>query len=571
MPATTQPTAYSYVRFSDPSQLKGDSLRRQTEAAADWCLRHKAALDASLTLRDLGKSAFRGKHRENPDRHALAAFLRQVEQGRVPRGSYLVIENLDRLSREHIRPALGLLLDLIEAGVRVVQLRPVEQVFGEDVEPMQLMMAIMELTRGHNESAIKSERVGAAWSQRRKAVRGGEGILTRRLPAWVEERGGRLVAVPQRAAVVRRIFDLAGSGHGLYAIMRRLTDEGVPAFGPSGRWSVSYLDLILKDRRAVGELQPRGQGGKPDGEPIPGYFPRVVSDEAWALARLGASERHRRPGRRSAEVNVFQGLLRDARTGASYTAGAESGKRAYRVLMSAAPRLGEGRAFTFPLAVFEEALLKLLREIDPHEILNGDGGPDETLALAGELAAVEGSIAAVVADLEAHGDSPALFARLRAKEARAAALKQQLAEARQKAAHPLSETWGELESLLDALAAAPDPAEARLRLRSALRRAVDSIWLLVVPRGRDRLCAAQVWFSGGEKCRDYIIMNRPTKANASARVEGGCRAKALAFAGERDLRKREDAARAATALAGADVEALWQLLAVDVDARGGAR
>src|SRR5262245_42966948 len=141
--------AYSYIRFSHPDQAKGDSVRRQTEAVADWCQRHRVHLDTATTLCDLGTSAYLGKHRENPDRNALAAFLKLVESGRVPRGSFLVIENLDRLSREHIRPALTLLLNLIEAGVRVVQLRPVEAVYDEAVEPMQLMMAIMELSRGH--------------------------------------------------------------------------------------------------------------------------------------------------------------------------------------------------------------------------------------------------------------------------------------------------------------------------------------------------------------------------------------------------------------------------------------
>src|SRR5262245_48878217 len=114
MPRTTRPTAYSYVRFSSPKQAEGDSLRRQTEAAADWCRRNDAVLDESTTLHDLGKSAYTGAHRQNPDRHALAAFLKLVEDGRVPRGSFLVIENLDRLSREHVQPALLLALNLLQ-------------------------------------------------------------------------------------------------------------------------------------------------------------------------------------------------------------------------------------------------------------------------------------------------------------------------------------------------------------------------------------------------------------------------------------------------------------------------
>src|SRR5206468_12624942 len=117
---------------------EGDSLRRQTEAAAEWCLKNDVRFDETVTLRDLGKSAYTGAHRKNPDRHALAAFLKLVESGKVPRGSYLVIEALDRLTREHIRPALTLLLNLIDQGIRVVQLRPVEAVYDEDVEPTAL-------------------------------------------------------------------------------------------------------------------------------------------------------------------------------------------------------------------------------------------------------------------------------------------------------------------------------------------------------------------------------------------------------------------------------------------------
>jgi hypothetical protein len=44
-------------------------------------------LDTGLTLHDLGKSAYLGEHRKNPDRHALAAFLKLVETGKVPRGA----------------------------------------------------------------------------------------------------------------------------------------------------------------------------------------------------------------------------------------------------------------------------------------------------------------------------------------------------------------------------------------------------------------------------------------------------------------------------------------------------
>src|SRR5262245_17499247 len=135
MSPATSPLAYSYIRFSSPEQAAGDSLRRQTAAAADWCKRHNVTLDRSTTYADLGKSAYLGKHRENPDRHKLAAFLKLVEGGKIPRGSYLIIENLDRLTREHMRPAVTLFFSLLEAGVNIVTTSP-ERLFRHDSQDM---------------------------------------------------------------------------------------------------------------------------------------------------------------------------------------------------------------------------------------------------------------------------------------------------------------------------------------------------------------------------------------------------------------------------------------------------
>src|SRR5262249_45729217 len=133
----------------------------------------------------------------------------------------------------------------------------------------------------------------------------------------------------------------------------------------------------------------------------------------------------------------------------------------------------------------------------------------EVQALDTALNRVENSIAAIAAEMDQHGESPTLFRRLRDKEAEKRRLIEQLDEARQKAANPLRDSWKECRALLEALDNAPDGDEARLRLRSVIRRVVDSIWLLVVPRGNDRLCAAQIWFAGGERCRSYIIYHSP--------------------------------------------------------------
>jgi DNA invertase Pin-like site-specific DNA recombinase len=551
--------AYSYIRFSHPEQSKGDSLRRQTEAAVEWCQRNGACLDTSTTLHDLGKSAYTGAHRSNPDRHALAAFLKLVESGKVPHGSYLVLENLDRLSREEEVPACHLLTGILMAGVRVVQLKPSELILTEKSNGFDIMRAVMELSRGHGESAIKSERIGGAWREKKRRARNGETqratnrmgegcrFLTRQLPAWIEDKGGKLHLIPEKAAAVKRIFALAGAGYGHVLIIKKLALEGVAPFG-NAPWSRGYISRILNDRRAVGEFQPRRKRGtETDGEAIANYFPAIVTEQQFQAARAGQEQRFRKRGRVAKHINVFAALLFNAREGDTYvcttrpTGGNRGPKRMQRLLINRNALEGKGQSVSFPFVTFERAVLSCFREIDPHEILNGDSRPDESLVLAGELARVEAKIAEIEAEL-LEGDVAALARVLRRLEEEKAMLVTKLTEARQKAANPLSASWGEAQSLLSALESAPDKDDVRLRLRAAIRRIVDSIWLLSVPRGRDRLAAVQIWFAGGKRRRDYLILHRPPKANKSARVEGGWWCRSLAgIVGGADLRNREDA------------------------------
>ncbi len=210
------------------------------------------------------------------------------------------------------------------------------------------------------------------------------------------------------------------------------------------------------------------------------------------------------------------------------------------------------------MEAFENSLLCRLREVDPREVLGtGDDGPDEVMALSGELAAVEAKIAELEAEL-LNGDVAALARVLRQRESRKAELARQLAQARRKAASPLGEAWAEAHTLLDAVSNAPDPEGARLRLRSAVRRIVSGVWLLVVPRGAHRLAAVQVHFAGGAR-RDYLIH---VKGGGNHR-KGGCRVASLADAvpaAAQDLRDRAAAARLAEDLGRLNVTALWDAM-----------
>jgi hypothetical protein len=524
-------------------------------------------------------------------------------------GDCLLIENWDRLSRQNIWAAIGLVNDLRQLGIHVGRLDRGKMLRCDSNDPGDFFEAAIELMRGNSESAAKSERNGKAWVRKRAAAREGHKVLSRMLPAWVELVGaemdgqGRLVGgtlqpIPERAAVVRRIFSLANAGYGYYRIVQRLNKEGIPPFTAAGehvlgedgepvlhnkgrragkprlraakgtmfgagRWTVPYVIRILKDRRVLGELQPRGargRGRKVEGEPIPGYYPAIVTVEEFNAAQVARGDRDKcdRQGsqlgtRQGKHLNLFAGLLVNALDGDPYIAASKRG----RVLVTQKSNEGGGVARSIPLHVFEDALFKCLKEIDPHAILNGDDGPDETLALGGELEQVRAAIAAIEAELDEHGESPTLYRRLRTKEDRERDLVARLAAARERAAHPLSETWGQAQTLMDALARASDPIDARLRLRAALRRMIDRVYLLVVPRGRTRLAAVQVWFAGGKRCRNYLITHRLGRGNKTARTPACWWVRSFADApvrGSPDLRNLKHALALADVLQRVELE-----------------
>src|SRR5215813_5101953 len=113
--------AYSYVRFSHPDQAAGDSERRQDERALDICKRRGWTLDTSLSLRDQGVSAFRGKNALTGN---LGVFLQAVKRGTVKPGSVLIVESFDRLSRQGIDEGYEVVKRILKAGVIIMTLSP---------------------------------------------------------------------------------------------------------------------------------------------------------------------------------------------------------------------------------------------------------------------------------------------------------------------------------------------------------------------------------------------------------------------------------------------------------------
>jgi DNA invertase Pin-like site-specific DNA recombinase len=513
------PIGYSYIRFSSAPQERGDSLRRQAEAASAWFKKNSVTMDTGTTLHDLGRSAFRGKHRTD-DKAALAGFLKLVESGRVPRGSYLVVEALDRITREDVLTATHLVTGILLKGIRIVQLSPSEIIYTEKSQPHEIMLMIVELMRGHGESKVKSDRLSAVWATKKKAAREGRDqpprkatgkvtkAMTSQLPAWVEDRDGQLVLIPERAALVRRLFRMTLEGKGQWQIVKTLTAEGIKTWGRGGHWSKPYVRKILKSRAVLGEFQPR-RHRQPEGPPILDYFPRVVDLTTWERARDVLAGRRSPSGRIGKKVtNLFTGLLHDVTTGGPLyiswqNTGTGTKRRKVRLLAPAAAMDGSAPMVSFPYSLFECSLLDQLRLVVPAEVFGADA--KESGALALELAGVEARLAQIEVELEDGDGKVTTLARVAKNlESKRDDLSRRLSEARAKEANPPAVAFVECRNLLDT---ADDP-EARMRIRTLLRLSVESIWVMVMAEGRNKRCHVDVRFRGGRR-REFLIDYRP--------------------------------------------------------------
>ncbi|MGF6975377.1 DNA invertase Pin-like site-specific DNA recombinase [Paraburkholderia sp. JPY465] len=410
--ALPMPRAYSYVRFSTPEQSKGDSLRRQQELSEAYAAEHGLTLDTRLTFHDLGVSAYKGS---NVERGRLGDFIEACESGLVERGSYLLVESLDRISRSEVDKALRLFLSILDHGIVVVTLTDgrVYRTGGADVS-MDLIISITVMARAHEESLTKSKRQRAAWNTKR--ANAATKKLTARSPLWLKLNADRtrFDYIPKRVEVVKEIINLAKNGFGQLAIAKMLNERGTPAFsGEKNAWHSSYIQKILTSKQLYGEFQPgETLNGKKiiTGPPIDDYYPAIITkDEFYSLQAFRAQNAVGGGRARKGKTvpNLLSGLLRCGYCGRSnmVIAGAaakrvktpegETIRPPKKVLVCDAARRGMGcYAVQWGYNEFEAAFLTFCRGLSLDALLadlRNDTGP-QPVKLEDQLHAEEQKI-----------------------------------------------------------------------------------------------------------------------------------------------------------------------------------
>ena len=298
-----QPLAFSYVRFSSEKQRQGASLERQTEAAKRWAEENGYTLDTVLNMQDLGVSAYKG---DNATTGALSGFLKAVEGEQVPTGSVLLVENLDRISRQKIRKARNTLEEIIDAGVDVVTLSNGKRYTQSDLDDdaMTGIEIILTFQRAHEESLTKSRRVKHGWQRNLEKVKEGSRKRSGATPAWIKLVGsmddGHFEVVEEQAAITRELFERFGNGQTVWSIAKRFRDRGIKT--PRGKeFASGNIYRLVKSKAPYGILE-LGRGTKNDRtvfDQVEDYFPRIVDEETQrkVTMRLQSIEKNKEANR----------------------------------------------------------------------------------------------------------------------------------------------------------------------------------------------------------------------------------------------------------------------------------
>ena len=311
---------YSYFRVSTDSQSAdrgGSGIERQYDLARSYAEKNNYIFDEELSLVDIGKSAFTSKHRKGN----LGIFLDEIRHGNVPVGSILIIEQLDRLSREHPLKAFKLIIELLESGIRLITAHDNQEYTWDSTQTNsgQLHMLSAQINLANNFSVNLSRRIKSGKQLHRKSNIDNRKPITKMCPAWIKVENGEYVLINDRVIVVQRIMQELANGIGAPKLANRLNIEGIPAFDRAGQgmnsnkksngWHHSYINKISTNIATIGLFQPTmtvsGNWKREKiGNPV-SLFPPIISKELFDKV----NSRIKKPGRRGEHFrNILTGI-----------------------------------------------------------------------------------------------------------------------------------------------------------------------------------------------------------------------------------------------------------------------
>ncbi|MBB1505768.1 recombinase family protein [Pseudoalteromonas sp. SG41-1] len=406
----TKPPVVSYIRWSTGGQKLGDSEKRQLEKSREWLKKNGYEIDEEIVLEDSGLSGF---HEENfGENSALTKFIAKVKAGVFPRGTKLIIEDFSRFSRAEVMIAQAKFIELLEIGINIVIVKDEREYSKDNYKTMDIIYSLLKMEAAHDESKRKSEYLHSVWKSKVNQVKETAEqdkekypvYITSNCPDWLikvkldkYDKQKYYEVIEERKKIIEYIFYLAdkggddGLGLGSTTIVRQLNKEGIQPFkgekqniAGNGTFTDSYILRLLNDKRVIGYYQPHNnpinkKTGKrqhiPYGDPIPNYFPPIISEEIFNRVQQKKEQRKvYQSGKVSQKfTNLFTKIVKCSYCGAPMTLFRKRGSKAenficYYLQCSEGTKLQNkehcGNKSVRYHDTFEKTIMTILKEIN---------------------------------------------------------------------------------------------------------------------------------------------------------------------------------------------------------------
>jgi DNA invertase Pin-like site-specific DNA recombinase len=213
-----KPQAVSYIRFSAAHQGKGSSVERQEALFEQWLREHPEYESSPLTRTDRGVSAFKGRHEEK----GLGDVLKAIQGGSIQQGDCLVIEALDRLSRQEFDPTYQVIRQIVKAGVVIYTIEDGCCYDFSSINGTEIHSLAAKVHASNEYSKRLSQRLLGAYKSKRLKAESGFKVNAPNRPTWIDSCGNVIL---EKAQIAHRTIELYRAGSGQLDILRKLALE----------------------------------------------------------------------------------------------------------------------------------------------------------------------------------------------------------------------------------------------------------------------------------------------------------------------------------------------------------
>ncbi|WP_404376210.1 recombinase family protein [Vreelandella aquamarina] len=305
--------AVAYVRYSTAVQSEGDSVDRQTTPLEAF--EKKFGVKVRDIYIDEGVSSYKG---ENIKKGKFKEILDEIDNQVISSGDYLVIESIDRVSRQALSKTTSILYGILDKGINIYttsdeHLYSIED-YSKDFENYLMMGLIAK--RANEESETKSKRRKSAWNKAKRLAEDEGKVFTssNNVPYGLTvTEDGRLEIVDEEADEIRAIFESL-KYVGVLKTIREVNKWS------KRKWASKHIAYMLKSKYPIGVYRAsrRENGKKVFEHNIENYYPKIVDEDVFYNAVSAMQDRKRKThyGNESVgSLNIFKHCVKCAECG----------------------------------------------------------------------------------------------------------------------------------------------------------------------------------------------------------------------------------------------------------------